>query len=113
MHWTADPILCPVKAWASVIQCILSYPGSGPHTPVNTVRLINGRFTQLTAKQVLETIRTATQALGQSKLGYGPDEVGTHSNRSASAMAMYLNGIPVFTIMLLGRWSSDAFLCYI
>jgi hypothetical protein len=28
-------------------------------------------------------------------------------------MAMYLNGIPVYTIMLLGRWSSDAFLRYI
>jgi hypothetical protein len=26
---------------------------------------------------------------------------------------MYLAGIPVYTIMLLGRWSSDAFLHYI
>jgi hypothetical protein len=28
-------------------------------------------------------------------------------------MAIYLAGIPVFTIMLLGRWSSDVFLRYI
>jgi hypothetical protein len=28
-------------------------------------------------------------------------------------MAMYLSGVPVFTIMLLGRWSSDSFLRYI
>ncbi len=28
-------------------------------------------------------------------------------------MAMFLAGVPVFTIMLLGRWSSDAFLRYI
>ena len=28
-------------------------------------------------------------------------------------MAMYLSGEPVFTIMLIGRWSSDAFLRYI
>jgi hypothetical protein len=28
-------------------------------------------------------------------------------------MAMYLADIPVFTIMLLGHWSSDAFLRYI
>jgi hypothetical protein len=28
-------------------------------------------------------------------------------------MAIYLAGIPVFTIMLLGSWSSDAFLHYI
>jgi hypothetical protein len=28
-------------------------------------------------------------------------------------MAMYLAGVPVFTIMLLGCWASDAFLRYI
>jgi hypothetical protein len=28
-------------------------------------------------------------------------------------MVMYLAGVPVFTIMLLGFWSSDAFLWYI
>ena len=28
-------------------------------------------------------------------------------------MAMCLNHVPVYTIMLLGRWSSDAFLRYI
>ena len=28
-------------------------------------------------------------------------------------MAMYLAGVPVYTIMLIGQWSSDAFLCYI
>lgn len=39
--------------------------------------------------------------------------IGTHSNRSAVAMAMYLTGIPTYTIMLVGRWSSDAFLLYI
>jgi hypothetical protein len=28
-------------------------------------------------------------------------------------MAMYLASVPAFTIMLIGRWSSDAFLRYI
>jgi hypothetical protein len=28
-------------------------------------------------------------------------------------MVMYLAGAPVYTIMLIGRWSSDAFICYI
>ena len=28
-------------------------------------------------------------------------------------MAMYLNDVPTYTIMLVGRWSSDAFLKYI
>jgi hypothetical protein len=34
-------------------------------------------------------------------------------NDTASAMAMYMNHVPVYTIMLLGRWSSNAFLRYI
>ena len=28
-------------------------------------------------------------------------------------MAMCLNDVPVFTIMIMGHWSSDAFLRYI
>ena len=28
-------------------------------------------------------------------------------------MEMYLGEIPVYTIMLIGRWLSDTFLCYI
>ena len=46
-------------------------------------------------------------------LGLHPEDIGLHSLRASAAMAMYLNGIPVYTIMLLGRWSSDAFLRYI
>jgi hypothetical protein len=46
-------------------------------------------------------------------LGFSAKEIGLHSARSGAAMAMYLAHVPVFTIMLLGRWSSDAFLRYI
>jgi hypothetical protein len=42
-----------------------------------------------------------------------PDEISTRSLRSGAAMEMYLAGVPVYTIMLIGRWSSDAFLRYI
>jgi hypothetical protein len=51
--------------------------------------------------------------LGPDVLGFTPDQIGLHSARSGAAMAMFLAGIPVFTIMLMGRWSSDAFLRYI
>lgn len=40
-------------------------------------------------------------------------EVGTHSIRSRSAMADYLGKCPVFMLMLIDRWSSNAFLRYI
>jgi hypothetical protein len=51
--------------------------------------------------------------LDSESLNIKAEECGLHSLRSSAAMAMYLNGIPVYTIMLLGRWSSDAFLHYI
>ena len=40
-------------------------------------------------------------------------EVGTHSICSGAAMAMYLGGLPVYAIQLIGRWSSDAFMKYL
>ena len=46
-------------------------------------------------------------------LGFSGKDVGTHSIRSSLAMALYLSRRPISTIMLLGRWSSDAFLLYI
>jgi hypothetical protein len=47
------------------------------------------------------------------KLGIQCLEVGTHLIRSDAAMAMYLAGVPIFSIMLIGRWSSLAFLKFI
>jgi hypothetical protein len=55
----------------------------------------------------------AAAAIGKNTLGFSPEQIGLHSARSGAALAMYLAGVPVFTIMLMGRWSSDAFLCYI
>jgi hypothetical protein len=62
---------------------------------------------------VLQKIWSAVKSLGKDKLRFTVDEVGTHSNRSGGAMGMYLTGTPVYTIMLMGRWSSDAFMRYI
>ena len=46
-------------------------------------------------------------------LGLNSKRIGLHSLCLLAAMAMYLNGVPVYTIMLLGCWSSDSFLRYI
>ena len=65
------------------------------------------------SKAVRDRIRWAVAAIGKATLGYGPEDVGTHSIRSGAAMAMFLADTPLFVIMLQGRWSSDAFLRYI
>ena len=41
------------------------------------------------------------------------DKLGASSLRTSAAMMMYLAREQVYTIMLVGRWSSDAFLAYI
>jgi hypothetical protein len=61
----------------------------------------------------LTRLRTAAQSVGSANLGFELKEIGTHSLRPEAAMEMYLAGVPVYTIMLIGRWSSDAFLHYI
>ena len=50
---------------------------------------------------------------GVSMFGYRPAEIGTHSLRSGAAMALFLAKTSVLKIMILGRWSSAAFLRYI
>ena len=46
-------------------------------------------------------------------LGFTGKDVGTYSIRSSLAMALYLKKRMVSTIMLIGRWCSDAFLLYV
>ena len=62
---------------------------------------------------MVAALRDAVVAIGEDVLGFKKEQVGTHSIRSGATMAMYLGECPVYTIMLIGRWSSDAFLRYI
>jgi hypothetical protein len=84
-----------------------------PTDPVFRFRQENGTLTDLHSRSALTMLRQSLRELNSESLNIKADECGLHSLRSSAAMAMYLNGIPVYTIMLLGRWSSDAFLRYI
>jgi hypothetical protein len=79
---------------------------------ISTV-VTQGKIFTIPSSMVLDRIRSAVCFLGKEKLGFSDADVGTHSNRSGGAMGMYLAGTPVYTIMLLGWWSSDAFMRYI
>lgn len=111
-HATGLPVLCPVLRWASIVQRILRYPGCASDSLVSTVVANDSR--QLVSAAFLSLrLQAAAARIGEDVLGFSPQDIGTHSIRSGGAMAMYLAGVPVFTIMLIGRWSSDAFLRYI
>lgn len=107
-----DKLLCPVIAWTKVVQRIMKCPGTNLDTHVNTF-FSGGKIREISSNDLLKALRAAATVLTEARLGFKPDEIGTHSIRSGAAMAMYLDEVPVYTVMLIGRWSSDAFLKYI
>ena len=109
-----DPVLNPVVAWATTIKRIVNYPGSTMNTQINSY-LIGKKFYSFTAKNAIDSLRSTVRLQGKDKLGFETHEIGTHSIRAGGAMAMYLATpqIQTYTIQLIGRWKSDAFLQYI
>jgi hypothetical protein len=112
LQHSSDTLFCPIKIWSKIIRRLKSYPSSTPDTPINTFLHSNSTIHKFTGQELLKRLRSADSTLGPKKLGFSPNQLG-HSARSGATMAMYLAGIPVFTIMLLGRLSSIAFLRYI
>jgi hypothetical protein len=107
--------MCPVRACVALIVRAKCFPiptSKFPDMPIN-IAFINNRLWHIPSSMILDVIRRTVKDIGEEKLGFGPDDVGTHSNRSGGAMSMFLSGTPVYTIMLVGRWSSDAFMRYI
>jgi len=104
-----------VRAWASIVQeeRVSKIPGlTRNETHVNAF-YDSEKMHFVSGKYVRAASRAAATIMGKSKLGSEAKEIGTHSLRSGAAMAMYLDEVPVYSIMLPGRWSSDTFLIYI
>ena len=104
--------LCPVIAYASLTHRILNYKNTSLNTSINTV-LIGDKLSEITSTDILHKLRQTVRLIGLDDLGFHPHEIGTYSIRSSTAMQLFLAKIPTYTIMLLGRWSSDAFLRYL
>jgi hypothetical protein len=111
-HRTGDPLISPVRKWGAVLQRVWEYPNMTENPEVNTFHFA-GKSTNIQGSKALSFLRVAIFSIRRNKLGFGPEDVGLHSLWSIAVMAMYLGIVPVFTIILIGRWSSDAFLHYI
>jgi hypothetical protein len=107
-----DILLCPVRAAATIVKRIRNYLGSTQNYPISTV-LNGGIIEHATSAQMINILQDTVSAIGEVKLGTNKEDVGTRSIRLGAAMAMYLGECPVFIIMLIGCWSSNAFLHYI
>jgi hypothetical protein len=109
---SGDVTLCPVRAAAAIICRIQSYPGANNDTPISAIWQYN-RIDHITSKQIKNALWNAALAIGEDTIHIAANKIGTHSIRLGMAMAMFLDGCPVFLIMMIGCWSSNAFLRYI
>ena len=46
-------------------------------------------------------------------MGFKPEEIGIKLIRYRAVMTMYMEKVPVYTIMFIGHWLSDTFINYI
>jgi len=104
--------MCPVKAAAAIVRRMKRLK-LDDDAFIYTYRQHGGQLGHLTSTMAIQFLRDFIKSVDYEARGLDPERIGNHSNRSSAAMAMYLNKVPVCTIMLLGRWSSDAFLRYI
>ena len=113
-HRNGHALQDPVALWARLVNRVLDLPGATIDTTINAFyNKITNRVELVKSEQILQSLRWAVDELGVDHLGFTSDEIGCHSIRSAAAMAMFLNNVKTYTIMLQGRWCSDAFLRYI
>jgi hypothetical protein len=111
---TNDEIMCPVRRLIAIVRRL---DESGfevdPDTTLN-LAIKDGVRTTITGEYLRDSLRaTCREGGGKREFGYDPDEIGTRSIRSGAAMGLFLMDHSVAKIMILGRWSSDAFLVYI
>jgi hypothetical protein len=103
----------PVTVAAQLIRRMIAM-GLSDEALISAYRATpQSRTLVITSAMAIELLRTDISGHDYKADGLSLDRIGLHSLRSSGAMAMYLNKVPVPTIMLLGRWSSDAFLRYI
>ena len=115
-HKNSQQLQNPALLLARIVNRVLDISRTTIDSPINTFyNPITKRTEYITSHQVLTSLRWAAGELGFDRLGFHPNDIGCHSIRSGAAMAMYLSPkrIQTYTIMLQGRWCSDAFLRYI
>jgi hypothetical protein len=108
--------ICPVRTLADLVSRIR---GHGRHPRIANPGInawadaADDKLKYLPSTAVLEQLRMATRTIGERRLGFKAEDIGTHSIRSGAAMAMYLSGVKVETIQMIGRWKSRSFMRYL
>ena len=106
--------LCPVLRWGSAVQRILQIAPSWNDQTALCLVALDGQVLEISNAFVRKLLRHACLLYGGfTTFGFHPHEIGNRSIRSGAAMSLFLMDHSPAKIMILGRWSSDAFLVYI
>jgi hypothetical protein len=79
-----------------------SIPINPPHS-IYYIQSTTSNPLHSTGKDMITLIRTAIADKGTERLGFTPEDCGTHSVRSAAAMAMHMASVPAYTILTIGH----------
>ena len=111
---TSDPTLCPCRRLGRAVQRIVqTHPKWSTNTLLCAVHL-DGKNYNITNTFTRKLMRhTCYVHGGKETFGFDPHDIGNKSIRSGAAMALFMMDHSISKIMILGRWSSDAFLVYI
>ena len=74
---------------------------------------VNNRLVQITSEEVRRHLRRKILLLDPLQHHYKIQRIGTHSIRTSFANILHSVGISKTTVMLIGRWASDAYLRYL
>lgn len=100
---------CPSKTLARRINYIRQN-GGNPSTPLCSFKRGNRWFT-VSSEMLTNLLRTSVAMLPD--LGIKPEEITARSLRAGGAMALLCGKVDTDTIMLVGRWRSDAMFRYL
>ena len=99
MQHKSNRTLCPVKAWGKLIALILLYKNTTELTPIRYFEDKNIP-NQMSTEDMIVQIREACKTIGEHKLGFIIDIVGTHSIRTGFTIQLHLAGAKDHILML-------------
>jgi hypothetical protein len=107
---SGDPWCCPVKATVRRVLLHRRHKASLA-TPVASFYRGN-RHTLVKARDVAEVLRCAMR-LNIHRTGIKPLEISARSLRAGGAVALLHGKVDLSNIRMMGRWHSDAMMCYL
>ena len=103
--YTADPNLCPVRAYLRMCSCLPATASA----PAFFTGYRAGSYIVITKTQFVSVFRSRLARMGVDN----PSRFRRHSFRRGGATWAFRAGVPGELIQIYGDWASDAYKCYL